>query len=887
VTGRISRIDELFRLADRQIADPPSSTPDSADELSGKILSHYRVISRLGGGGMATVYRAEDLKLRRHVALKLLAPVLDSVDTRERLLREARAAAALDHPNICPVYEIDEAGGQHFIAMACLEGESLAERLTKGPVPVKAAIDIALQIARGLEAAHSRSIVHRDIKPANLMLSETAPAVCVVRILDFGIARWSDASALTQVGQTLGTVSYMSPEQIETGEVDGRSDLWSLGVVLWQMITGRVLFDRGSTRETLVAIIGANAAELTKAPAVPRRLLSIIRRLLEKDRDRRYPTAAALIADLESVASDLSGVAPRVKRGLIWATGTLVLAGALAAAWFIGTRQRPGLDPPRVVPFTFYPGYEENPAISPDGKMIAFVGHGKDGSNPFEVYVQLIGSTDPLRLTRNAAGFIDRSPVWDPDGNRIAFLRGPRADRFAKLFVIPALGGAETELTGASALTYGRLSWNPNRRSLAFTGISGDQRAIFEVSLDDHSIRQRSAPLAGQNDCCPVFDPTGRHLAFIRNEVEVVIAAEKTTPERALPVRTSWPGLAWTPDAGSLVYSWFGRLAKYQLPTGVIQKPDIAVGSSIRDINIRGQHMAYVRWDFEHSIWKLTVRRSESKSEPRFAATGNVPLIASTLREDTPGFSPDGQWIAFASERSGSTDIWVGRRDGTELRRLTFLEGQSAGTPRWSPDGKWIVFDARPPSTKPDIYVIQAAGGEPRRLTSRSGGADVPSWSGDGRWIYFHSRSDDQIWKMPPAGGTAAQVTQRGGFEGFESADGRYLYYSVTGQSGLWRLDLVNGTDVPIPELTETGEFRHWALAPRGIYFLPTSQASSKDAAICFYDFTTRSTVPVATVGRLVTAGPGALAVSPDESTLLYVRMDRDNRDIMLVENFR
>jgi Tol biopolymer transport system component len=298
--------------------------------------------------------------------------------------------------------------------------------------------------------------------------------------------------------------------------------------------------------------------------------------------------------------------------------------------------------------------------------------------------------------------------------------------------------------------------------------------------------------------------------------------------------------------------------------------------------------MAFVRWNFEHSIWELKMRRAEGRLESNATAVPNVQLIASTMREDTPQFSPDGEWIAFVSERSGSTDIWIGRRDGTGLRRVTFLDGQSAGTPRWSPDGKWIAFDLRPPSSKPDVWVARAAGGDPRRLANNAGGADVPSWSQDGRWIYYHSRSDGQIWKRPWQGGEAIQVTRRGGFEGFESTDGKYLYYSKgDDNSGIWRADLSNGNEALIPELSEAGYFRHWALAPSGIYFVPNGEAFSKDAAVRFFDFATRKTIRVGAVGRLVTAGPAALAVSRDETSLLYVHVDRDNRNIMLVENFK
>ena len=215
---------------------------------------------------------------------------------------------------------------------------------------------------------------------------------------------------------------------------------------------------------------------------------------------------------------------------------------------------------------------------------------------------------------------------------------------------------------------------------------------------------------------------------------------------RELPARISWPGLAWTANGRSLAYSWFGKLAEVNVKSGAITQPAVAtaLGPDVTDVTIRGNRMAYVHWALEHSIWQLTLHRTGDGRTPEISAAPGVQLIASTMREDTPQFSPDGEWIAFSSERAGSTDIWIGRSDGSGLRRLTFLDG-FAGTPRWSPDGEWIAFDLRPPSSKPDIWLVRVAGGETRQLATNTGGADVPSWSNDGRWIYFHAavgRSD-------------------------------------------------------------------------------------------------------------------------------------------------
>jgi eukaryotic-like serine/threonine-protein kinase len=874
-------------------ADRP--IPIIQEDLSGRTLSHYQIVSPMGAGGMGVVYRATDTRLQRTVALKFLPPFLrNDSPSRERFIREARVIASIDHQNVCPVYEIEEADGFIFIAMACLEGTSLEEKIRTGPISIQRAISIALQAARGLQAAHGKGVVHRDIKPANLMLIDTESAEPVVRILDFGVAQWTEKTLLTQEGLRIGTVLYMAPEQAAGSRVDQRADIWSLGVVLYQMLSGRVPFEASTMRETLAVIAGPQPADLRSIRQVaPPEVVSILRKMLEKEPAKRYQTASALISDLESVRHEAArGLIARMTRRAAFrrAAGIGAIAGLIALSIFLFVHYNGphSADKLRIVPLTYYPGYQQDPAISPDGKEIAFVGQGKNGKNPLEVYVQLIGSTDPLRLTSVSANSADRFPVWDPSSTRIAFLRTRPGERFARILTIPALGSAETDLGIPSVLATGGLSWSPDGRFLAFAGATGpNEGAIFELSLLDHSVRRRSLPVPSGTICCPVYDPSGARLAFNNREMQIVVIGPRRGAERVLPAFGTQ--LSWTADGRALMYSSFGRLAEVDPVSGSITEPAAATaaGLDIDGISIRGNLMAFVRWTIEHSIWQLTLHRTGDARIPKMSAAPAVQLISATRPDDTPQFSPDGEWIAFDSLRSGSPAIWIGRRDGSSLRRLTFLNG-FAGTPRWSPDGQWIAFDFRPPSSKPDIWVVRVAGGETRQLATNMDGANLPSWSNDGRWIYFHSCSDDQIWKIPSRGGKPVRLTRHGGFEGFESMDGRSLYYSKTqAHLGIWRIDLSNGNEAPVPELSGTGDYRQWALGGTGIFFVPNDEALSKDAAVRFFDFATRKIVPVATVGRLESAGGGALAVSRDESSLVCVRMDRDTRNIMLAENFK
>jgi eukaryotic-like serine/threonine-protein kinase len=293
--------------------------------------------------------------------------------------------------------------------------------------PPKQAVDIALQATYGSQAAHAKGIVHRDIKPANLMLIDTESSQTLVRVLDFGIAQWTGKTALTEEGLTVGTASYMAPEQVAGSHVDERADIWSLGVFLYQMLSARLPFEGTSLRETLAAVASPRPVDLSPIREVASaEVVSILRKALEKEPAKRYQTASALIADLERARGVAGSVmpAPTRARRLRQAAGLLGIAGLISVALFtiLKRKETSETDVPRIVPFTVYPGYQQDPAISPDGKEIAFVGQGKEGTNPLELYVQLIGSTDPLRLTTVSPGWVDRSPTWNPSATQIAFL---------------------------------------------------------------------------------------------------------------------------------------------------------------------------------------------------------------------------------------------------------------------------------------------------------------------------------------------------------------------------------------------------------------------------------------------------------------------------------
>ncbi|MEZ5394140.1 MAG: serine/threonine-protein kinase [Bryobacterales bacterium] len=315
------------------VSRPPQTS--RREDFSGRSLGRYRIGEKIGEGGMSTVYGARDTKLDRTVALKFLTPqLLRTEQAFARFVREAKASAALDHPNICTTYDFEQVDGHNFIVMALLQGKTLAQKLESGPLRIVEAVDVARQAARGLRAAHLKGVVHRDVKPGNLMLVEAG----VVKVMDFGVARLQHGETLTDSGMTIGTIAYMSPEQIEGGEVDGRSDIWALGAVLYEMLAGRSPFDRPAARETLAAIRAVEPRPLSELRSdIPLALAETVSRCLRKNRAERYQDAGQLRDRLDEIhdqlrTRELTAERPALPRPFFRRAGpALALAAAVAA----------------------------------------------------------------------------------------------------------------------------------------------------------------------------------------------------------------------------------------------------------------------------------------------------------------------------------------------------------------------------------------------------------------------------------------------------------------------------------------------------------------------------------------------------------------------------
>jgi Tol biopolymer transport system component/serine/threonine protein kinase len=757
------------------------------------------------------------------VALKILPAQLASDQDRiRRFIREARAASALKHPNVTHIYDIGESEGVHFIAMEYVEGKTLAAKISGRPLEPSEIVGIGLQVADALDDAHSKGIIHRDIKPANLMLTRRGE----VKVLDFGLAKVtrpegqnvaSDISTIvsTEAGVVMGTVKYMSPEQMLGQEVDNRTDIFSLGVVLYEMATGTLPF-KGDTGTAL------SDAILHKQPTAPGRmnpelpidLDRIILRTLEKDRELRYQTASDLRAELKRLKRELDSgsssgtvavtLAPAVtarSRTLLdrW---PLILVGVLAAllgvsVWFYRSTATVPEASLAAVPLTSYPGEERQPTFSPDGNQVAFSWNGEKQDN-FDIYVKLIGSGTQLRLT--TAPEADTCPAWSPDGRSIAFIReGPVGKD--SVYLVSPLGPPERKVVDIRLTTPGywprRLAWTPDGKSLIITDRNSDHEplGLFLLSVESAEKRRLTSPPQRLFvDSEPAFSPDGHTLSFIREvalgtrDIYLLTLSEDFQPIGE-PKRLTFENQlifrpVWTLDGREIIFSsgpYLGPNLFRIAASGSGKSQRLAgVGEDGSEATISGrtQRLVYTRELIDVNIWRLEVSGLRGK------IGSPTKLISSTRVDQSPQFSPNGKRVAFSSNQTGSFEVWLCDSDGSHTQQLTSL-GAYCGGPVWSPDGERIAFDSVRKGLW-DIYVTNANGGKPKRLSNHPAGENLPSWSRDGKWIYFASdRSGEfQVWKVPAGGGEAVRVTRKGGFAAFESPDGQWVYYTKRIEGG-------------------------------------------------------------------------------------------------------
>jgi Tol biopolymer transport system component/DNA-binding winged helix-turn-helix (wHTH) protein len=598
-----------------------------------------------------------------------------------------------------------------------------------------------------------------------------------------------------------------------------------------------------------------------------------------------------------AVGSSTASVTARQRLlGFLFVIG---LAGcAVLVIIMIGPRLKSADAAFRVLPFTSFPGSESHPSFSPDASRVAFAWGGEEGDNQ-DIYVKLIGVEQPLRLTSNAA--TDSHPVWYPDGSQIVFFR--HSLEGSGFYSVAALGGPERKLIDVSTYKNPTLGssnyYSPNGELLAVADrYSQDEPfSIFLVSISTGEKQQLTFPPAGTvGDSYPGFSPDGKTLAFIRSSSQAtgdlhLVAVTGGEPRRLTFDNTSIVGHTWTADARKIVFSSRRGSSIYNLWRTSVSEgaperlPNVGQSVISPTISRDGNRLAYTQHSDDLNIWRLQL-------DPSGRGGVSKRIVSSTLSDSSPDYSPDGQRIVFASNRSGGFGIWVCNNDGSNPMHLVDRGPSLTGTPRWSPDGRWIAFDSRTTNSdqkgNADIYIVSANGGQPQQLTSEPSEDVAPSWSRDGQWIYFGStRSGSmQIWKIPTKGGEAIQVTKQGGFEAFESIDGRILYYAKGRLvPGIWQIPVAGGVETQLLDHNKAGYWRAWAIGEKGIHFATGNVPSHP--IIEFFHFVSRKVTRVSTLdGHLSRFEPG-LVVSPDRQELLFTQTDRSGGDIMLVEDYR
>jgi Tol biopolymer transport system component len=550
-----------------------------------------------------------------------------------------------------------------------------------------------------------------------------------------------------------------------------------------------------------------------------------------------------------------------------------------------------------------FPGREIDPALSPDGRQVAFAWDGGAPGGDFEIYVMLIGAGAPLRLTAQVGR--DTNPSWSPDGRFVAFARAQGGE--TSLHLVPSLGGAERKLAtlGLGALWYGLsipTAWSPDGRSLVFPDRTSPDEppGLYRLSLESLERRRITSPPRGALwDWGPAFAPDGTSLAFIRQGegISRIYRVPVAGGEPALLTSDNVQalgGLGWTSDGRHVVFSSDrdGVWSLWRVPAqgGRAERLGIGQGSGSsvssvslqgdRSISLQGDRLAYVQSSDDQDIWRLDLTGAGgARAEP-------TKWISTTRFESAPQFSPDGARIAFESTRSGPMEIWTCRSDGSNPFQLTSLGTQWTGTPRWSPDGRQIAFDARPRGHS-EILVVNAEGGTPRPVSSEGFNDWVPSWSRDGRWIYFGSDRSGrrEVWKTPVGGGQAVQVTRNGGFAAFESPDGQSLYYSQFDAPGIFMVPVGGGEERRVLDGLSAGYWGYWAVVDTGLFFVDA--AATPAPVLRFFDHASRRVATSSVLGRELNKFDSGLAVSPDGRWALYVRVDRRGSDLMLVENLQ